>query len=167
MNLSRKFSVFLYKTFNIRTAYTTSLICYEELIKSLIALSSNAEKQKEIIGYGQVAQELVEDFYHYYSNCREQYLMENLITKEQDLNLGLLEKLFKEQKDQSFWDDDNLGTNIQWQEVRKIASENLKILGKSDFTIEVKRTHNNTMSPEGKSLTIENTKIILVKKKST
>ena len=140
---------------------------FDELVINLITISSDADRQKEIIGLGEVACEMAEDFHTYYSTVHKNYTDNNLLTLEQKSELDKLDKFFAfqfEEKESQFWDDEQLATNSNWKEARSMAQRILKILGKDDLTIEFERTTENTTSKKGEELIIEKTKAHLKKK---
>src|SRR5688572_12329 len=69
---------------------------FGELLKTLITLSSDANRQKEIIGIGATADEMAEDFYTYFTLSYQSYVDNNLISFEQQDKLFELDKFFNE-----------------------------------------------------------------------
>lgn len=117
-----------------------SLRCnFDEFIKTLFILSEPAEKQLEIMSFGD---EMAIDFGLYYSDYANQYLENNLIDKNQKEWIDKIENFFCHRggKDEylDFWLDPNqLRTNSDWEQVRKMAKESLKVLNKSHLKLKV------------------------------
>ncbi|MDQ0913888.1 hypothetical protein [Paenibacillus sp. V4I5] len=123
---------------------------FEELIKTLITLSFSAEKQKFIIGIGNVADELVIDFdTHFNEKLAILYieigmLSTNDIMKLNEYNKVLNEKCFSQEAD-FFTDFEELIINPVWEEIRYESSRLLKSLNKDNLDIEVTREVTNNV----------------------
>lgn len=116
---------------------------FSELIKNLIILSSNAQKQIELIGYGDVADEMAIDFDNYYTLSFQSYLDFKLLTIEQKQELDELDKYLEDRsgdKNPDFWDDSKLGINPEWEWVRSKSNRILKLMDKDNLTIDYVKT---------------------------
>jgi len=145
-----------------------NLVCwkFEELIKNLITLSSDAKKQAEIVGFGALCDEMTEDFYTYFTLSYPSYLDSNLLTSNQVMKLKVLNAFFDERsgnKSPDFWDDLRLETSSEWQIVRQKSKEVLQSLGMQDLTLKIDRTEKYEMTNTGKQLVIQSTKTRLVR----
>jgi hypothetical protein len=135
---------------------------FSELIKTLIILSSNSERQVEIIGFGEVCCEMAEDFDTFYKFSIDLYLEFQWLTSLQIEKLNDLSDFFDNmnQKDSvSFWNDDLLAVNLDWMIVRKKAKDILETLGMQNLEIEFDRKE----SINQKTI-VQSTKIRLVNK---
>ncbi len=143
---------------------------YWEFLKTLVTLSSPADKQKEIIGFGAVADEMAIDFDSYYTLNFQRYLDHKLLTENQVNKLNSLDIFFNDRsgdKMPEFWDDDLLDSNPEWKKVRKTAQEILAELGYENLTIEIERTRESSKSNKGEPLIIEMTKTRLKNKNAS
>lgn len=116
---------------------------FDELIKTLITLSSSAEKQKYIMGYGHVGDEMIIDFDSHFIGMANHYvetglLTDNEIKKLEEYDRFLSEKCNREEVD-FFTDIDELKNNSLWEEFRTETSKLLKSLNKDNLDIEVTR----------------------------
>lgn len=117
---------------------------FGELVKNLITIASNADKQIYIIGMGLVTDEMALDFESYFTLSYKQYLNLQLLNKEAFNELLLLDNFFEERsgdKDPDFWDESLLGTNNDWNIVRQKAKSILLFMGMDNLDIEC--THHN------------------------
>lgn len=138
---------------------------FGELIKTLITLSYEAEKQCEMIGYGAVCEEMVMDYDTYFTYCKEYYINRGLLTVEQVDELLDLDMYFEncsEEKGSDFWDDHLLSTSLEWQIVRQKSKKILEILGFEDLDISIERTEKYDTADDGTKLIIQfmNTRLI-------
>lgn len=138
---------------------------FGELIKTLITLSSSADRQIEIIGAGVVTDEMAEDFYSYFTISYKEFI-ENKLLNEKTLNkLKQLDNFLDQRsgdKDPDFWDDTTLSTNIDWQNVRTQAKEILILLQFENLDIEFERTEKYEKSSKGKKLVLQTTRTRLI-----
>lgn len=112
---------------------------FGELIKTLITIASEAEKQKNIIGMGVIADEIALDFEVYFALSYNQYLNNQLLNEETLDELFLLDCLFDKysgNRNPNFWDDSSLETNSDWKEVRKMTKNILMSMGMDNLDIE-------------------------------
>lgn len=140
---------------------------FGEFLKTLITLSSSANRQFEIIGSGMVADEMAEDFYSYFNLPHKDYIDNGLINNtvlERCNELDRFLDIRSGDKAPEFWDDRNLYSNSDWKEVRARAKEILTLMGYDNFDIEFDRNEKNEMSKEGKKLVIQSTRTRLIKK---
>lgn len=139
---------------------------FGELIKTLITLSSSADRQIEIIGAGAVTDEMAEDFYSYFTISYKEFI-ENKLLDETTLNkLKQLDNFLDQRsgdKDPIFWDDTTLLTNIDWQNVRTQAKEILIVLGFENLEIEFERTEKYEKSNNGEKLVLQTTRTRIIK----
>ncbi len=130
-------------------------------------MKSDAERQKEIIGIGAVADEMAEDFHTYFTLSYRAYTENNLLTSKQKNKLDELD-LFLDVRsgDNSpeFWDDFNLSTNSAWEFVRKHAKEILVMLNMDDLALEFEREEKYETTLKGKKIISQSTKTRLVRK---
>lgn len=141
---------------------------FGELIKNLVTLSSNAERQAEIIGIGATCDEMAEEFNTYFTMCYNSFLDQNLLTPNQFNKLMELDTFFTErsgEKSPDFWDDFTLGINTEWEIVRQKSSNILSSLGMQDLTIEFERKEEYETASNGERITIQFTKTRLVYEK--
>lgn len=144
-------------------------VCWKfgELIKTLIILSSSADRQREIIGAGVVTDEMAEDFYSYFTLSFQQYLDNDLISGKAFEKLNQLDEFLDERsgdKDPEFWDERTLSTNNDWQKVRTQANEILSLLGYDNLDIEFNRTEKYEMTNQGQKLVMQSTRTRLINK---
>lgn len=146
-----------------------NLICWKfgELIKNLITLSSNADRQAEIIGIGAICDEMAEEFDTYFTMSYHSFLDNNLLTPNQVNKLIELDTFFNERsgdKSPDFWDDFTLEINPEWEIVRQKAKNILESLGMQDLAIEFDRKEEYEMTSSGRRITLQSTKTRLVYK---
>jgi hypothetical protein len=138
---------------------------FDELIKILITLSSTAERQKEIMGFGAVADEMAIEFDSHYTEMKTIYINRNIVTHEQAIFLDRLDDYLNNKsgnKDPDFWDDDMLEVNPDWNYVRESAKNILTLLNKQNFDVKIERTIAHTKSNKGEPLIIESTFLHLI-----
>lgn len=140
---------------------------FGELIKTLITLSSDADRQMEIICAGAASDEMAEDFHSYFTLSYKQFV-ENKLLDETTLNkLKYLDDFLDQRsgdKDPEFWNDETLSTNTDWQNVRIQATEALLFLGFENFDIDFERTEKYEKSSKGENLVLQTTRTRLIKK---
>ena len=116
---------------------------FEELIKTLITLSSSADRQIYIIGMGHTGVEMVNDFDAYYRDFINHYLELGFLTLEQSKSLNkfneYLDGICNSQSDGFFYDRLEVKTNVIWEEIRTESKKLLMILNKDHLDIEVIR----------------------------
>ena len=149
-----------------------NLVCWKfgELIKNLVTLSSSAEQQAEIIGFGAICDEMAIDFYTYFTLEYQDYLDNGLLTIYHIDKLKELKNYFEERsgnKSPDFWKNALLETSSEWQEVRQKAKAILETLNMHDFTIEFDRTEKYVITDKGERLTFQTTKTRLVKQNAS
>lgn len=140
---------------------------FGELIKNLVTLSSNAERQAEIIGIGATCDEMAEDFNTYFTMSYHSFVDNNLLTPSQVDKLIELDKFFDERSGDNspeFWDDFTLEINPEWEAVRREALCILDSLGMQDLTIEFDRKEEYEMTNNERRITMQSTKTRLVYK---
>ena len=143
---------------------------YWEFIKNLVTLSSPADQQREIIGFGAAADEMAIDFESYFTLNSQRYLDHKLLTEDQVTKLNTLDKFFDERsgdKMPEFWDDEILDSHPDWATVRKISQEILEHMEYGDLEIDIERTTEYSKSNKGESLMMESTKTRLKKKNAS
>jgi hypothetical protein len=146
------------------------LLRFGELIKNLVTLSSEADRQSEIIGIGATCEEMAIDFDTYFTLSYKSYLTNYLLNGDQVEKLKELEIFFEErsgEKSPDFWDDLLLETNPEWQIVRQRAKAILESLGMQDLTIEFDRQEKYEMTDTGKQVTIQSTKTRLIRQNAS
>lgn len=136
---------------------------FGELIKTLHTLSSDADRQHEIVGVGAVAEEMADDFDTYFTLYYENYIEGGLLNEMETAKLRRLGEFLKD-RDADFWDDLNLPINPYWELVRRHAKEILELLKMDDLILEFERKEKYDSTPDGKRLWIQNTKTRLVRK---
>lgn len=141
---------------------------FGQLIKTLITLASDAERQKEIVGAGVATDDMVEDFDTFFTLSFTEFYDNKLLTDEA---LSLLKQLDKFLDDHSFdktpefWNDDNLDTNADWKTVRLQAKNILVVMKMDDLEIEFDREEKYGMSKDGKQqLIMQQTKTRIERK---
>ena len=115
---------------------------FSELIKTLIIISSKAEKQIEYIGIGVAADEMAIDFDTYYTRSVQLYIEYNLINSYQKEKLDELDSYFEIRSGNNnldFWNDCKLDINPEWETARQKAREILTLLRKENLGIEYDR----------------------------
>ncbi|GGA16717.1 hypothetical protein GCM10008018_71440 [Paenibacillus marchantiophytorum] len=121
---------------------------YDELIKSLVTLSSPAEKQKYIMGYGHVGDDMIIEFENHYNLGMADYYFDiglftdNQLQKIDDYDKFLDEKSGEQELD-FFTDFDQLNSNPIWEEIRVETSKLLRFFDKDNLDIEVTREVDN------------------------
>ncbi|WP_433832813.1 hypothetical protein [Flavobacterium anhuiense] len=151
-----------YGNFDLTDEINLAYWKFAELIKTLITLSSDAERQSEIIGYGLVCDEMVEDFELYFTLAVELYKRFNLLTDFQIEKLSELEYYFDSRSGVrllDFWNDSLLETSEEWQIFRQMAKNILELLGMQNLKIEFERKESINQK-----IIVQSTKIRLVKK---
>lgn len=146
-----------------------NLVCWKfgELIKTLVTLSSNADRQIEIIGAGIITDEMAEDFDTYFTLSYKQFVDNNLLDEATINKLNYLDNFLDQrsgEKDPDFWDDTTLSTNNDWQNVRMQAKEILTLLGYENLDIDFERSEKYEQSNEGQKLMLQTTRTRLINK---
>jgi hypothetical protein len=141
---------------------------FDECVKMLIVLSENADRQKELIGYGAVAEEIAEDFNNFCYRQADRYWRFGFITEGQYQTIYFIDSFFDNRsgadKNPAFWDDERLGINPEWDILRDKASELLIQLNKAHFTISIDREIRPFIGEDGKERYTEKTQWNLVNK---
>ncbi|MBD0403905.1 hypothetical protein [Flammeovirga sp. EKP202] len=122
---------------------------FEEMIKTLIALSLSLKEQINFYGVGATADEMLEDFYSYYVLNKNRFLERELITKESMVILDDIDSLtdsWSDEKEEEFWFEMEKHQN-EWNILREKALFVLKLLKKDNLTVEVK--HENELDEKG------------------
>ena len=143
---------------------------FGELVKLLVTLSIDSNKQIEIMGYGCVTEEMADDFDTYFTLSFQIFLDNKLLNLEEVNCLQKLAVFFKTRSNEissEFWDDTKLDINSDWQFVRQQAKEILTTLKMDDLKIEFKRDETNTTSDTGQSLIVQKTKTCLVRQNAS
>ena len=146
-----------------------NLVCWKfgELIKTLVTLSSSADRQIEIMGAGIVTDEMAEDFNTYFTLSYRQFIDNRLLDEKIINKLNYLDDFLDQRsgdKDPNFWDDTTLSTNKDWQNVRTQAKETLTLLGFENLDIDFERTEKSEKSNEGQKLVMQTTRTRLIRK---
>ena len=148
---------------------TDNVICWKfgELLKTLITLSSDSDRQHEIMGPGIVTEEMADDLDTYFTSYLDQYIASRLLNQDAVDKLNFIVNFLDERSgnnDPDFWDNTSLSTNSNWQKIRTYAQEALTSLGFADMDIKFVRTEKYETSDDGQRLLIQNTRTRLVKK---
>ena len=136
---------------------------FEEMIKTLIALTLPVDEQVNYYGVGATADEMLEDFYSFYVLNKARFLERELITEESKKQLDAIDSLtdkWTEEKDEGFWFELEKHQD-DWNILRKKAQVILKLLNKDNLTVEVK--HENELDAKG-NIIIQSTKTELKEK---
>jgi hypothetical protein len=144
-----------------------NLVCWKfgGLLKTLVTLSSSAERQIEIMGAGVVTDEMAEDFYTYYTLAYKLFLDNNLLDKTAIDKLNNLDNFLDQRsgnKYPDFWDDSKLSTNDDWQNVRMQAKEILTLLRYENLEINFERTEKYEQTITGRKLMMQTTRTRLI-----
>jgi hypothetical protein len=140
---------------------------FGELIKTLVTLSSSADRQIEITGAGIVTEEMAEDFYSYFTISYKQFIENKLLDETAINKLKQLDNFLDQRsgdEDPNFWDDTTISTNIAWKNVRTQAREILFLLGYENLDIDFERTEKYEKSNMGEKLVLQTTRTRLIKK---
>ncbi len=136
---------------------------FEELIKTLIAMSMPYEGQKNFYGYGVTTDEMLEDFYSYYTLNKKRLVERELINNETRSLLDDIDSLtdkWSSEKEEDFWFEMEKYQS-EWDILRKKAKLTLIKMNKNDLTVEV--NHENEYDKQG-NLVSQKTKIELKEK---
>lgn len=120
-----------------------------ELVKTLIAFSSQPDRQREIYGEAPPGDEMLEDFHSYYTIIKSSLLDKGLIDQGDAELLDNLAKFIDEksaENDLEFWDD--LERHKDWERIRELAKLCLIKLGKENC--ELKVTHEYGRDDKGR-----------------
>ncbi len=136
---------------------------FEELIKTLIAMSMPYEGQKNFYGYGVTADEMLEDFYSYYTLNKGRYTECALIDNETKNLLDDIDSMtdkWSSEKNEDFWFEMEKYQS-EWDILRKKAELTLFKMNMSNLTVEV--NHENEFDKQG-NLVSQRTKTELKEK---
>lgn len=89
----------------------------------------------------------------------------NLLSSQQLEKLNALDLFFDHrsgEKSPDFWDDFSLETNQEWEMVRQMAKDILKLFGMEDLRLEIKKEEKFEMTNLGQKIIIQFTKIRLI-----
>lgn len=117
---------------------------YEELIMSLITMSLPAEKQKEMVGYGCIGDEILEDFDNFYCMRRQLYIDCDVFSKRQLQILDEFNKYLEKYNghDEDFyWDIEELKNSPLWEELRTESKKIIVNVFGKNYRIELQREH--------------------------
>lgn len=136
---------------------------FEELIKTLIAMSMSFEEQKEYYGIGTIADEMLEDFYSYYTLNKARFIKQDLINNESKNLLDDIDALtdkWSSEKKESFWFEMEKHQK-EWNILREKAKLTLTKLNKNNLTVDLK--HKNEFDEKG-NIILQRTEISLKEK---
>ena len=105
---------------------------FEEMIKTLIALTLPLDEQINFYGVGATADEMLEDFYSFYVLNKDRFLKRELITAEAKKQLDDIDSLtdkWTEEKDDVFWFEMEKHQD-DWNILREKSKSVLKLLKK-------------------------------------
>ncbi|HHY72089.1 MAG TPA: hypothetical protein GX497_02450 [Bacillus bacterium] len=117
---------------------------FDELLKTLIILSSPAEKQKDIMGFGNVGEDMLVDFESHFNGVIANHYVEtgflsaNEIKKLEEYD-RFLDKKCNGQVIEVFTNFDKLKNNSVWEEIRTETFKLLKYISKDNLDIEITR----------------------------
>ena len=135
---------------------------FQELIKTLIALSLPAEKQIEIYGIGLAGDEMLEDFHSYYVLIKSSLIERGFVTSDAEQILNQIDSFtdkLSDEKEEDFWDE--LDIHEEWQELRTMAKNALISIGMDKYGIKVK--HENDVDKKNNIVT-QKTTVELIEK---
>lgn len=134
---------------------------FDELIKTILILSLPAKKQLEVMGFGNIGDEMAIDFGTYYNDCIDEFLEKNFINKNQKVYLDKINKFLDDRGGNDeyldFWlDKEQLSIHPDWETIRKMAKNALKVLNK--YHLGLKVSIENKYSESGNNDLIEKNK---------
>ncbi|MEN7550482.1 hypothetical protein AAG747_21360 [Rapidithrix thailandica] len=133
---------------------------FEEMIKTLIAMTLPLDEQIDFYGVGVTADEMLEDFDSCYVLNKTHFLKRNLINaqaKEQLDEIDFLTNKWSEEKAQDFWFEMEKHSS-DWNILREKAKSILKLLNKENLTVDI--NHENELDENG-DIAVQRTKIEL------
>lgn len=139
---------------------------YREMLVTLITLASDAARQREILGFGSICEEMAEDYHMHYELPVETYVEAGLLTKKDRARLDELSAYLAERSGDAapeFWDPAALDAHPDWAVVRKQARAILKSLGYGRLKIKSVRVEEDVPGFDGEVLRVQRTKLRLVK----
>ncbi len=101
---------------------------FTEFIKILITLSLPAKEQFEAYGDGSIGKEMAEDLKAYYTDFKDEFLENGQILEIHKIKIDKLEDFLNSKNEEFFNNPEELYTNADWKEIRKMAKECLKLL---------------------------------------
>lgn len=111
---------------------------YEELVKLLVVLSSDAETQLKACGIGNAEDELAIDLETYFTENKEQLVNESHLSPEVASDIEELDRFFEARSgndDDGFWT--GIETHGDWNKIRDIAGAILKRMGKDKLSVDI------------------------------
>ncbi len=136
---------------------------FNELIKTLIAISLPADKQRQIYGIGLVGDEMVEDFYTYFTLIKDSLIERGFINQSAQTILDQIDNytdVLSNEKNEDFWDE--IEIHEEWEKLRTMAKEALINLEKENLGLKV--NHDNKMDKKD-NIIVQRTTIELTDKK--
>jgi len=133
---------------------------FEELVKTLIIMTLPLVEQKEAYGIGILADEMLEDFYTFYTLNKTRLQQSKLIKKEAIMLLNEIDSLtdkWSDEKEEAFFLDMEQ-YDQEWDSLRELAGDALNQLGMKGAGIKVK--HENEVNDKGQII-VQKTKIEL------
>lgn len=115
---------------------------FSELIKTLITLAAEPEKQMDIIGDAEnPGEEMILDFESFYGLSAKKYVQAKLLRYDQAEALGVLGSELEQMDEESF-SSDAIYESDAWQNVRHDAKHILQLLDMNDLDIQIEETEN-------------------------
>jgi hypothetical protein len=142
---------------------------YGELVKTLITLSSESDRQKELVGAGAVAEEMAEDFNRYFTESVKELKGHRLLTDELFIHLQKLDQFLDDRSGDNmpeFWDDSKLESHPDWTIVRHMAGDILSSMKMGHLDVDFDRTEKYETTDTGRQLVVQSTRTRLVNKEA-
>lgn len=113
---------------------------FEQLLITLIALKSPYQKQREMLGSGELEDELADDFEMNYTRCRKELIEFEYLQEDEMSQLDAIEQFFvkkSEEKDTEFWE--GIMTHPEWERIRLMAMGVLSSLNHSELDVIIEK----------------------------
>lgn len=111
---------------------------FDELLKTLIAMSLPSDEQKIVYGIGATADEMLNDYYSFYTLIKERLSEEKFINPKSEALLDEIDDFtnkLSNEKDEEFWYQ--MDRQEEWELLRQMSKSALKALNKENLKIEV------------------------------
>ncbi|WP_336516470.1 hypothetical protein [Pollutibacter soli] len=153
-----------YGQHNLRDADHLLKWNFSELIKTLITLAADPERQMDIIGESEnPGEEMVLDFESFYDLSAKKYIQAKLIRFDQAEQLDELGAMVARLDEESFSSDSVFDDEV-WTEIRNKSNHILQSLGMDDLDLKIEESEKEEEKPGGEKRHAIHRRRVIVRK---